>query len=122
MVDALWVMLGGSIGALLRYLVAGAVQGAVGSLFPWGTLAVNVVGSFLLGYFYEAALRSAVPPEVRAFLAVGVLGSFTTFSTFSYETLAMLREGAILPALAYGLGSPLLGVGAALIGVWLGGR
>ncbi len=122
MVDALWVMLGGSIGALLRYLVAGAVQGAVGSLFPWGTLAVNVVGSFVLGYFYEAALRSAVPPEVRAFFAVGVLGSFTTFSTLSYETLAMLREGAVVLSLAYGLGSLSLGVAAALLGVWLGGR
>ncbi len=118
----LWVLLGGALGALLRYLLAGAVQGASGSLFPWGTLFVNVLGSFLLGYFYEAALRSAVSPEFRAFFAVGVLGAFTTFSTFSYETLGMLREGATFSALLYGLGSLVLGVGAALVGVWLGGR
>jgi len=118
----LWIALGGALGASARYLLVGVVQSFSGSLFPLGTLVVNALGSFLLGYFYEAALRSAVTPELRAFFAVGVLGAFTTFSTFSYETLGLLREGATLPALLYGLGSPVLGVGAALVGVWLGGR
>jgi len=118
----LFVALGGSLGALFRYAVSGWIQQLAGGLFPWGTLFVNVLGSFLLGVLYEVAMRAVVPPEWRLFWAVGVLGAFTTFSTFSYETLGMLREGATLPALLYGLGSPVLGVGAALVGVWLGGR
>jgi len=121
-VTYLYVALGGSIGALLRYLLSGWVQQAAGGLFPWGTLAVNVLGSFFLGFLYEAALSGAVSPELRVFLAIGLLGSFTTFSTLSYETLAFLRDGAVGWALFYALGSLVLGVLAALFGVWLGGR
>ncbi len=115
-------MLGGSLGALARYLIAGAVQSASGSLFPWGTLAVNALGSFLLGYFYEAALRAAIPTEVRVFFAVGVLGSFTTFSTFGYETLGLVREGAWGTALLYAFGSFAAGISSVWLGVWLAGR
>jgi len=121
-VSYFYVALGGSIGALLRYLLAGWVQHTLGEFFPWGTFFVNAVGSFLLGFFYEAALSGTVAPELRLFLAVGLLGSFTTFSTFSYETLAFLREGAFFWALVYALGSLIVGVAAALFGVWLGGR
>ena len=122
MVTYFYVALGGSVGALLRYLLAGWVQQMAGEFFPWGTLFVNVVGSFFLGFLYEAALSGAVSPELRVFLAIGLLGSFTTFSTLSYETLAFLRDGAIGWALLYALGSLFLGVLAALFGVWLGGR
>jgi CrcB protein len=103
----LYVALGGSLGAVLRYALAGWVQQLAGGLFPWGTLFVNVVGSFLIGWFYETALRTLVAPELRLFFAVGVLGAFTTFSTFSYEILGLLREGA------FGLGL--------LYAVWLAG-
>jgi len=116
------VALGGALGALLRYLVAGFVQERLGGLFPWGTLFVNASGSFLLGFFFERALHSAVSAEWRLFFAVGVLGAYTTFSTYSYETLALLREGALGLAFAYALGTLALGVAAALLGVWLGGR
>ncbi len=118
----LFVALGGSLGAVLRYAVAGFVQQLSGGLFPWGTLSVNVVGSFLLGALYEAAMRAVLPAEWRLFWAVGVLGAFTTFSTLSYETLGFLREGALVPALVYALGSLFLGVAAALAGVWVVGR
>ncbi len=118
----LFVALGGSLGAVLRYFVAGFVQQLAGGLFPWGTLSVNVVGSFLLGALYEASMRAVLPPEWRLFWAVGVLGAFTTFSTLSFETLGFFREGALVPGLVYALGSLALGVAAALLGVWWVGR
>ncbi len=118
----LYVALGGSLGAVLRYALSGWVQQLLSGLFPWGTLFVNVVGSFLIGWFYETALRTLVPPELRLFFAVGVLGAFTTFSTFSYETLGLLREGAFGLGLLYALGSLILGVAAAFLGVALAGR
>ncbi len=110
------------MGAVLRYLLSGWAQNALGGLFPWGTLFVNVVGSFLLGVFLEASTQSAVAVELRWFFAIGVLGAFTTFSTFSNETLGMLREGDWMMALTYALGSLVAGVAAALVGVWVASR
>lgn len=118
----LLIALGGSMGAVLRYLLSGWAQNALGGLFPWGTLFVNVVGSFLLGVFLEASTQSAVAVELRWFFAIGVLGAFTTFSTFSNETLGMLREGDWMMALTYALGSLVAGVAAALVGVWVASR
>lgn len=118
----LFIALGGSLGAVLRYFVAGFVQQLAGGLFPWGTLSVNVLGSFFLGALYEASMRAVLPAEWRLFWAVGVLGAFTTFSTLSFETLGFLRGGALVFGLAYALGSLALGVVAALLGVWWVGR
>ncbi len=86
--------------------------------FPWGTLAVNVVGSFLMGGLAAALQRGAVPPEVQALAAVGILGSFTTFSAFSLETIQLLHEGAWARALAY-IG---VSVGVGLLAVVAGMR
>jgi CrcB protein len=92
----LLVCLGGALGAGARYAVSGWSLRLLGSAFPWGTLVVNVIGSFFLGLLMEAGLRTDVlSPNLRIAIAVGVLGGFTTFSTFSYETLALLREGAL---------------------------
>jgi len=119
------VGLGGAAGALSRYLAIGWVQALAGTAFPWGTLAVNVAGSFALG-FVLVVLQSAVPsPDLRDLIAVGFLGSFTTFSTFSYEALAQLRRGAWLEAASYTLGSVVIcvlacAVGAALAGALVG--
>jgi CrcB protein len=92
----LLVCLGGAFGAGARYAISGFALRLFGSSsFPFGTVVVNVVGSFLLGLVLEVAFHSEVfSPNLRIAIAVGVLGSFTTFSTFSYETLALLREGA----------------------------
>jgi fluoride exporter len=89
----------GAAGCLTRFLVSGWVHTFAGRSLPWGTLVVNVAGSFLLGLLMEWSLRSALlSAEVRIGLTVGFLGGFTTFSTFSYETIRMLEEGSFLQA------------------------
>jgi CrcB protein len=99
-VKLLWVGLGGFAGSVLRYLVAGWVQESSRSVsFPYGTLAVNVVGCLLIGVLSQLAdARGLLHAEVRLFIFVGVLGGFTTFSTFGYETLNLLRDGEVLIA------------------------
>ena len=115
---ALWVGLGGFLGALLRYLVSGLVYGALHEpLFPYGTLLVNAFGCFLLGLLAGLAeARGLFSPEARVFLFIGLLGSFTTFSTFGYETLQLLKDGGWFLAGANVLGQVALGLG----GVWIG--
>lgn len=110
------VGVGGALGAISRYLVSGWVQDAAGGFFPWGTLAVNVAGSLALG-FALAWLQSAVASaELREFVTIGFLGSFTTFSTFSYEAVAMIRDGEWWRAGGYTAGSLLLGLLAVAAG------
>jgi len=96
----LWVCLGGAFGSGARYLVSGWVLAIVGAAFPYGTLTVNVLGSFLLGAVMHAGLATEwINPTVRLALTVGLAGGFTTFSTFSYETVRLLQEGAWSAAL-----------------------
>ncbi|MEX2048232.1 MAG: fluoride efflux transporter CrcB [Gemmatimonadota bacterium] len=104
------VGLGGAGGAIARYFVGMWVQGLTGAAFPWGTFTVNLTGSFALGFALAWLPYAAPAPELRALVAVGFLGSFTTFSAFSFEALAMVRDGAWVPAAAYTLGSVALGV------------
>lgn len=112
MSQVLAIALGGAIGALGRHYLAGAVAQGLGHGFPWGILVVNVVGSFLMGVLVEAMARFGAPfAEARAFLAVGVLGAFTTFSTFSLDTVLLMERGQPLAALGYVLGSVVLAVG-----------
>ena len=118
----LYIALGGALGASARYLLSGLAYQVLGGLFPWGTFLVNLLGSFALGWFYEAAVQSAMPPELRLFVAVGLLGAFTTFSTLSYEGYGLLREGQGLLALVYTAGSLVLGLLAVALGVWAAGR
>lgn len=112
------IAVGGALGALARYGLGGWVHGWAGAAFPWGTLAVNGVGSFALGFSLGWAEATAVSPEVRALVTIGLLGAFTTFSTYSYETVALLRDGEWSRGAAYALGSLALGlvaVGAGLV-------
>lgn len=113
------VGLGGAAGALSRYYAIGWVQALAGTGFPWGTLTVNVTGSFALGFVLVWLQSMAPSPDVRDLVAVGFLGSFTTFSTFSYETLALLREGAWWRAGSYTLGSVVVCVLACAAGAAL---
>lgn len=115
-----FVALGGAAGAVARYGVGGWVQGLTGATFPWGTLAVNVAGCFTLGLAMPLLQASVATPEARAFVAVGLLGGFTTFSTFSFEAMALVQDGQWARAAAYTLGSVGLGLTAVLIGYWLG--
>ena len=116
----MWVALGGALGSLARWGLSGVVQRWSGTTFPWGTFAVNLLGSLLIGAVTALALeRALVPPEARLFLVTGVLGGFTTFSALSYETFALLRDGQWPAALGYALGSVLGGVGATVAGYGL---
>jgi fluoride exporter len=91
----LFVCLGGAAGSGARYLVGVGLARWLGTSFPWGTLTVNVLGSLLLGTVMELGLRQdAIPPDVRLFLAAGVMGGFTTYSSFNYELLGHLQRGA----------------------------
>ncbi|GGQ12278.1 fluoride efflux transporter CrcB [Shewanella litoralis] len=93
MTNVLLVALGGSIGAVLRYLLSIFMIQLFGSSFPFGTLLVNIVGSFLMGVVYALGQLSHVSPEIKALVGVGLLGALTTFSTFSNETLLLMQDG-----------------------------
>lgn len=109
---------GGFVGSILRYAVSGYVQELSKSIqFPFGTLAVNIMGCVVIGFLAELAdLRSAITGETRAFFFVGLLGGFTTFSAFGNETMHLLRDGELLLACGNVVGHVVLG----LAGVWLG--
>ena len=94
-----YIGLFGAMGCLARYLASGWTYSLAGRGLPWGTLAVNVAGSFLLGLVMEGSLRSTLLAlEVRVGITVGFMGGFTTFSTFSYETVRLLEEGSLFQA------------------------
>lgn len=91
----LLVFLGGGIGAVSRYALSGWIQKQSGSVFPWGTLAVNLLGCFLIGFLFDLFDRSFIPREYRSLALTGFLGAFTTFSTFGLETLNLMRDREI---------------------------
>jgi len=117
-VKVLLIGMGGFIGAILRYAVGGAIQGlSKSALFPIGTLGVNVMGCLVIGLLsYLVEFRSMFSVEVRVFLMIGLLGSFTTYSTFGNETFELMRESGYLPALI-NMGAHLV---LGLLAVWLG--
>ena len=114
-----YVALGGALGALARYGLSGWVYDRMGESFPWGTLVVNLVGCLALGIVIRWLQVSAVAPGLRPFLTIGLLGAFTTFGTFSYETVALLQEGQWLRAGLYVAGSVVLGLIAMVVGMAL---
>ena len=117
MIKLLMIAAGGAIGALLRYGVSGSIQRIAGDTFPLGTLVVNVLGCFAIGMIGAAVAGPIlVKEEHRVFLLIGLLGSFTTFSTFGWETIEMLQQKQMLRAAVYVLANNAL----ALTGVWIG--
>jgi CrcB protein len=112
------VALGGMVGATLRYLAMIAATKALGHGFPYGTLLVNVAGSFAMGALVELmALSWSASQEARLFLAVGLLGSFTTFSTFSLDFYTLYERQAYGPLALYALGSFALSIGGLVLGL-----
>lgn len=121
MFHILLVAIGGAIGSVARYLVGLGMTRMMGMSFPWGTLTVNIVGSFAIGILTElVARRFNASAELRLLIVVGFLGGFTTFSSFSLDTMALVERGATLHAFAYVGGSLVLALGAAFGGLLLG--
>jgi len=120
MSETLWVGLGGVLGAIARYWLNLAIASRAGTLFPVGTLVINVSGSFVLGALLGFLESHAAPPAVRLVCATGFLGAYTTFSTFTAETVRLVEEGSFLLAVANAGGSLVLGLAAAVVGLVVG--
>jgi CrcB protein len=121
-VTFLAVVAAGGGGALARYLVDGAVQTRVGGVFPWGTFVINVTGSLLLGVVVGLALYQGLPEAERTILGTGFCGAYTTYSTFSFETMRLVEDGARRSALLNVLASTACGLLAAGAGLALAAR
>ena len=116
MMNLIAIAIGGAVGALLRFGVSSGIYAVLGRGFPYGTLAVNVLGSFLMGFLYIFFLERLVSNELRAIILIGFLGAFTTFSTFSIETINLLSDGEQTKALL----NIFLSVSLCLLATWLG--
>ncbi len=111
------IAVGAAAGGVSRFYLAAAIQQRLGSTFPWGTLAINITGSLLLGFLLRYALATpAISLELRAMLTVGFCGGYTTFSSYSYETMVLLEDGEIGRAAVYSLGSVALALLATFAG------
>jgi len=118
MPQLLFVMLGGAIGAAGRHLVGRAMIAAMGPGYPWGTLTANILGGLFMGLLVGILSRISAPGEsLRLFLAVGVLGGFTTFSSFSLDAVNMIERGDWMLALGYVLVSVIASIGAVAAGL-----
>ena len=117
MLQVLAIAGGGAIGALMRFYASNGIHALLGRGFPYGTLFVNISGSLIMGFCYVLFMdRLQISPELRAALLVGVLGAFTTFSTFSIETLNLIEDGEVMKASI----NILLSVTLCILGAWLG--
>ncbi len=113
--------IGGFLGANARYIVGGWITRTWDSAFPWGTVIINITGSFLLGLLMvNLTARPLASPHYRLFFAVGFLGAYTTFSTFSYETLRLIQAHSLGAALMNVVGSVVVGLVGVVLGMWLG--
>jgi CrcB protein len=118
------VAVGGALGSMARFWLTGAMTALTGPRFPWGTLLINVLGSFVIGLVASITLtpaRVSMHPDIRIFLMTGVCGGFTTFSAFSLQTLDLLQTGDVAPAFGYAISSVVLCVAGTYCG-WLLGR
>jgi fluoride exporter len=117
----LWVAIGGALGSVARFWLGNVMVLATGPEFPWGTLLINVIGSFVISCFSlltGASHRLALPNEARVFVTVGLCGGFTTFSSFSLQTIELLRAGQAERAGIYAAASLILCLAACAFGFW----
>ena len=112
----LLVMLGGALGSLVRYLLGGAIMGRFGGRFPLGTMLINITGSFFIGFLMTLLTERQANPQWRLLLVVGMLGGYTTFSSFEWETYSAVRDGGFWIGVLNVVGS----VGFGYAAVWLG--
>jgi CrcB protein len=118
----LLVAVGGAIGSAARYLIGGWFASRFGPAFPYGTFFINITGSFFIGLFLAFAQeRASLNPYWRLFFAVGVVDGYTTFSTFEFESVRLLKEGELLLGAIYVVGSVLTGAFVAVAGITVGG-
>ena len=120
-----WIALGSAFGGAARYGMTVWAARAWGETFPWGTLLINILGSFVIGLVFNLTMADGPVPasaNVRLFVMSGLCGGFTTFSAFSLQALLLLRDGEWLPALAYMVGSVVLCLAAVVFGHWLAAR
>jgi CrcB protein len=116
MSSLIYIAIGGAAGALLRYTVSGITYKYFDGLLPWGTLAVNMIGCFAIGFLWQIFEVVSTSPNTRAFIFIGILGAFTTFSTFGLESFNLLREGEVKYAVINILASNILGLGLVFAG------
>jgi fluoride exporter len=118
-VTTVWVglVVAGAVGAVCRYVVDGLIEDHAAGVFPWGTFLINMTGSLLLGLITGAALYHAFPSTPKIILGTGFCGAYTTFSTWTFESVRLLEEGSIRPALANAALSLAVGMGAAGLGL-----
>ena len=115
------IALGGAIGSVLRFVLSKLIQQKIGVSFPAGTFFVNLLGAFFIGLFFALIVeRLSLASHIRAFLIVGLLGGFTTFSTFSYESVTLLRNGELFLFVAYLIGTNIAGLLFTTLGYVLG--
>ena len=118
--EILWVGVGGFIGANARYLIGAWVGTRMGSAFPYGTFVINISGSFILGVIMGLVEVRTLSPSFRLAAGVGFVGAYTTFSTFTYETIRLVEDGSSLLALTNVFGSLLIGLAATIAGLATG--
>lgn len=116
MYKLLLIATGGAVGALLRYLVSAYANDILPVAFPWSTLAVNLIGCLIIGLIWPLAERLVLSPYVNAFIFIGLLGAFTTFSTYGLETIKLIQNGEIILALANIGANNIIGLAAVMIG------
>jgi CrcB protein len=119
-----WVAVGSALGGMARYWMAGAMATLTGVAFPWGTILINILGSFVIGFFGMLTGvdgRLGVAPDVRVFVMTGLCGGFTTFSAFSLQTLELARDGRALAAAGNVALSVALCLAAVTLGAWAAG-
>ncbi|MBN1368353.1 MAG: fluoride efflux transporter CrcB [Dehalococcoidales bacterium] len=121
MQQLLFLALAGALGTLSRYALSGLIQKITGIAFPWGTLIINATGGLIIGYIMQLALNTdIIPANLRVIVTIGFLGAFTTFSTFSYETVKLLEDGAFVLGALNVILNVVIGLGATFIGMLLG--
>lgn len=118
MQQVLLIALGGSLGAVARYGLSTLVYHQTNEIFPWGTLVVNLTGCFLIGILVELFDTAIIASQWRSFITIGFIGAYTTFSTFSFETLNLLRDGEIRLASFNIIANNILGIVLVLVGIY----